>query len=174
MKIEEFINSFSEDEIEINNLIFKVKKDDSGNILYYSNNFFWINIVFNPFYKDILCEYSSSITKDYDFSFYCTDDNDEYPDTLEELISNVLLEIKDRLKSYGTTILKSTINVSRLINQKERSNRILLCNDCGWEGSYEDLKTIVDLSDHHLSHDIRYFEVCPQCESDQFLEDKKI
>lgn len=45
----------------------------------------------------------------------------------------------------------------------------IICNNCGFTGEEEDLKTIVDLSDNPISHDIQYITVCPCCETDEYL-----
>ena len=45
------------------------------------------------------------------------------------------------------------------------------CNMCYWEGSEEELKTFVDLSDNDISHDVGYFSGCPNCETDDYLMD---
>ena len=45
------------------------------------------------------------------------------------------------------------------------------CNMCGWEGTDDELKIFVDLSDNNVSHDIQYFKGCPFCETDEYLMD---
>jgi Zn finger protein HypA/HybF involved in hydrogenase expression len=45
------------------------------------------------------------------------------------------------------------------------------CNKCDWEGTEEELKVFVDLSDNEISHDIQYIKGCPECENDSFLMD---
>jgi hypothetical protein len=47
--------------------------------------------------------------------------------------------------------------------------QLVRCNNCYWEGSEDELKTFVDLSDNDISHDIQYFRGCPNCETDDCL-----
>lgn len=54
---------------------------------------------------------------------------------------------------------------------KNTDKNTIKCNWCDWEGTEEELKVLVDLSDNEISHDIQYFKGCPQCEDDSFLMD---
>jgi hypothetical protein len=45
----------------------------------------------------------------------------------------------------------------------------VLCNNCLWEGTEEELETFVDLSDNDIDHDVQYFRGCPNCETDSYL-----
>ena len=46
----------------------------------------------------------------------------------------------------------------------------IICNNCLWEGNEEELKTFTDLSDNEVNHDINYSIGCPNCETDDYLQ----